>query len=298
MSRIALKHPFVFIFGIIFPLALYAIFIGYPLVNVTYLSLTSWDGIEMTKEFVGIENYTNLIQDPNFRLSLSNNFKWALVTLLFPVVIGLLLAVVLQSGKIFFSNGFRAIIFLPSTMPLVMVGIMFAMILNPVFGAMNKTLNALGLSFLIQDWLGDPKIALYTLIGVFSWSYIGLPMILYYAGISEIPQELFEAAQIEGANGFQVLRFVTFPMLLPVTTVVTMLTAINSLRAFDLVMIMTRGGPFRQTSVLGYFMYTETFWNYRFGYGAAISVAILLLSAIFTAIYLRSIAGETLRANQ
>ena len=117
---------------------------------------------------------------------------------------------------------------------------------------------------------------------------------LFHAGISEIPEELFEAARIEGASGPQIFWNVTLPLLKPVSIVVTMLTVINSIKAFDLVMVMTRGGPFNTTSVLGYFMYNETFWKYRFGYGASISVVILVLSSIFAAIYLRQIAGEAM----
>ena len=179
-------------------------------------------------------------------------------------------------------------------MSLVTVGIMFSFLLNPTFGGLNETLKAIGLGSLTQDWLGDPKIVLYTLIAIFGWAYTGMPLMLYHAGISEIPNELFEAARIEGASGWQTFWNVTLPLLRPVNIVVTMLTVINSIKAFDLVMVMTRGGPFNTTSVLGFFMYNETFWDYRFGYGASISVIILLLSSVFAAIYLRQIAGESI----
>lgn len=286
------RHWFVYLSGIALPLGLYAVFIGYPILNTLGLSLTRWNGLDSQRTFIGFDNFRTLLQDPKFHLSLVNNLKWAVVTLLVPVVIGLLLAVVLHSGKIYFAGAIRSLIFLPTTMSLVTIGIMFGLILNPVFGAFNETLRAIGLGALARDWLGDPRWALYTVIVVFSWHYLGLPMMLFYAGISEIPVELFEAAAIEGGSGWQTLWNVTLPMLTPVTTVVTMLTVINSLRAFDLVMVITRGGPFNHTSVLGYLMYTETFWNYRFGYGAAVSVVILVLSSVFSAIYLWRVAGE------
>ena len=292
--RAAKRHWFVYGGGIILPLILYTIFIGYPILKTLYLSLTEWNGLDPQVTMVGLNNYRTLLEDPIFKVSFINNVKWASLTLLFPVVAGLLFAVFLHSGKVYFASVFRSALFLPATMSLVAIGIMFALILNPIFGALNEGLRAIGLGFLTHDWLGDPDTALYTLLFVFGWFYTGLPLMLFHAGISEIPPELFEAAKIEGANGLQTFWYVTLPSLKPVTTVITMLTVITSLKAFDLVMVMTRGGPFNQTSVLGYFMYTESFWNYRFGYGAAISVVILLLSSVFAAIYLRNVAGESL----
>jgi len=291
------RHPFVFIIGIVIPLILYGIFIGYPLVSVFTLSFFKWDGISNHMPFVGLQNYISLVQDPAFIQSLVNNIKWAVLTIIFPVGLGLLLAAILHSGNIYFSNFFRAIIFLPTTMSLVGVGIMFALILNPSFGALNTLFNSSGLGFLAQEWLGNSKLALYTLIFVFSWGYIGLPMILFYAGMSGIPVELYEAASLEGSGAFQNLRFITIPLLSPVTTMTIMLTVINSLRAFDLVMVMTGGGPFGQTTVLGYFMYLETFGNYKFGYGAAISVVILLLSIVFAAVYIKNVASEAMHVS-
>ncbi|NOZ48888.1 MAG: sugar ABC transporter permease [Chloroflexi bacterium] len=294
MWRATKRHWFVYVGGIILPLILYAIFIGYPILRTLYLSLAEWNGLDPKVTMVGLNNYRTLLDDPIFKLSFVNNIKWAVLTLLFPVVAGLLFAVFLHSGKVAFAGLFRSTLFLPATMSLVAIGIMFSLILNPIFGALNEGLRAIGLGFLTREWLGDPNTALYTLLFVFGWFYTGLPLMLFHAGISEIPAELFEAATIEGANGLQTFWYVTLPSLKSVTTVITMLTVITSLKAFDLVMVMTRGGPFNQTSVLGYFMYTESFWNYRFGYGAAISVVILLLSSVFAAIYLRNVAGESL----
>jgi len=291
------RHPFVFIIGIFIPLILWGIFIGFPLVNAISLSFYKWDGISSHMPFVGLQNYINLVHDPAFIRSLVNNLKWAVLTIVFPVGLGLLLAVILHSGNIYFSNVFRAIIFLPTTMSLVGVGIMFSLILSPSFGALNTLFNSIGLQFLAQDWLGNSKLALYTLIFVFSWGYIGLPMIMFYAGISGIPEELYEAAALEGIGAFQNLRYITLPLLGPVTTMTIMLTVINSLRAFDLVMVMTYGGPFGQTTVLGYFMYLETFGNYKFGYGASISVTILLLSVIFAIIYIKNVASEAMHVD-
>ncbi len=290
--RFVKEHWFVLFGGIVLPLVLYAAFNGYPILRTMYLSLFKWNGIAPTMDFVGLNNYSNLLHDVVFRTTLFNNLKWAAFTILFSVGGGLVLAIVLQSGKVYFPNFFRALFFLPSTMSMVTVGIMFKLILNPAFGGMNQLLQSIGLKGLILDWLGDPNVAPYTLIAVFCWYYIGTPMILFFAGIGEIPTELYEAAELEGITAWQRLCYITFPLLKPVTMVVTALAVIQSLKAFDLVLVMTRGGPFNSTSVLGFMMYKQTFLADKYGYGAAISVVILLFSAIFAAFYLRQISGN------
>jgi multiple sugar transport system permease protein/raffinose/stachyose/melibiose transport system permease protein len=286
------RHWTIYLGGVIIPLAVYAVFIGFPVLSTMYLSLERWNGLGAERVFVGLENWRNLFQDPSFTLSLTNNLKWAIVSLVVPVGGGLLLAVFLSSGKIYFGSAFRALMFLPSTMSLVTIGVMFALILNPVFGGLNEALRALRLSFLIHGWLDEPNLVLYTLTGVFTWHYLGMAMIMFHAGISQVPTELYETARIEGSGPLQTLWYVTIPMIRPVITVVTMLTVMISFRAFDIVMVMTRGGPFKQSNVLAYFMYLEAFQKYRYGYGAAIGICILLLSSIFAAIYLSRIAGE------
>ena len=285
LRRFALEHPFTFWGGVVLPLALWAVFNAYPIVRTISLSLFKWDGLSPTMEFVGLQNFIDLVKDPIFRPTLLNNLKWAIFTLVFPVGGGLLLAIILQSKKIYFSKFFRTLFFLPATMSMATVGIVFRLILNPSFGGVNQLLRSIGLQNLILDWLGDPNVALYVLIAVFGWYYLGTPMVLFFAGIGEIPTELIEAADMEGVNFWQKIRYVTFPMLKPVTVITVALAIIQSLKAFDLVMVMTRGGPANATSVLGYMMYKESFLMNQFGYGAAVSVVILLLSVGFAAIY-------------
>ncbi len=282
----------VYLGGIVMPLAVYAVFMGYPAVKTVWLSFQSWDGLSAAPVFVGLENWRTLLKDPGFLLSLGNNLKWAAVALLVPVGLGLLLAAFLASGKVYLAGIMRALLFLPSTMSLVVIGLMFTLILNPVFGGLNTALTSLGLDFLVHDWLGEPGLVLYTLTGVFAWAYIGLPMFMFYGAIMQVPTELYEAARIEGANALQTLVNVTIPVIRPVIAVVALLTIIESFRAFDIVMVMTRGGPFKQSSVLAYQMYVESFLKYRFGYGAAIATCILLLSLIFYPFYLKGVAGE------
>ena len=288
------QHKFVYVMGVGLPLLVFLTFVGIPIIYTVYLSLFEWDGIGVQKTYIGTQNYKDLLGDPNFLLSLKNTSIWTLGTLLMPVTIGLIVAIFLTSTRVYGSGTIRSLVFLPTTMSLVTVGIMFSLILNPIFGAMNLILKGIGLGFLQRDWLSDTSINLYTLIFTYAWLWVGFPLTMFYAGIKQISLELYETAQIEGANLLQTTRFVTLPLLRPVFTSVTIIAVLNSVKAFDLVFTMTRGGPYGRTSVLGYYMYLQSFLSYRYGYGAAISVTILLISSFFAYFYLRNIAGESL----
>jgi ABC-type sugar transport system permease subunit len=175
---------------------------------------------------------------------------------------------------------------------------MFSFILNSAFGVITVILQDIGMGNLNVDLLGDSGSAIYTLIFVFGWSYVGIPMMLFDAGLTQIPAELYETARIEGANGLQILRYVTIPILRPIFMVVTILAVIEALRTFDIVLVMTRGGPGTASDVLGYFMYIEAFTENRYGYGAAISTVILLLCGVFALVYLRRVGRDVLNATE
>ena len=196
------------------------------------------------------------------------------MSLAFPVVLGFLIAYAMRARAVYFPTLLRTAIFFPVTMSLVAVGLMFLLILNPIFGAFDSVLRALGLGFLVREWFGDYRIAIYTLAVVGGWAFTGLPMIFYFAGIGDVPKETFDAARIEGAGHLRMMLRVALPQLRPVTAVVVMLTLFKSFKAFDLIAVMTKGAPFGRTNVLGYLVYLESFWNSRFGYGATVSVAI------------------------
>ncbi|HWL21178.1 MAG TPA: sugar ABC transporter permease [Bradyrhizobium sp.] len=278
--RFALAHKFVTLFGILMPLAVFAVFVGYPIVFTIYLSFFDWNGMAPHKTFVGLRNYRYLVSDRYFYTALFNNVKWVGVTLFFPVLLGLVIAYGLRSKIIPAPALIRTVIFFPVTMSLISVGLMFLLILNPLFGAFDTILQSIGLGSLVMEWFGDYRIALYTLAVVSGWAFTGMPMILYFAGLGDVPKETFDAAKIEGAGHFRMLTQVAVPQLRPVTAVVVMLTLFESLRAFDLVAVMTKGAPFGSTNVLGYLVYLESFWNSRFGYGATLSVAILVISIL------------------
>jgi ABC-type sugar transport system permease subunit len=285
----ARNHVFVTLFGIVAPVLLFAGFIGYPIVYTIYLSFFEWNGMAPTKTFVGLANYNYMLGDKYFYVSLENNLKWLAVSLAFPVVLGFLIAYAMRVRAVYFPTLLRTAIFFPVTMSLVAVGLMFLLILNPIFGAFDTLLRALGLGFLVSEWFGDYRIAIYTLACVGGWAFTGLPMIFYFAGIGDVPKETFDAARIEGAGHLRMMLRVALPQLRPVTAVVVMLTLFESLKAFDLIAVMTKGAPFGRTNVLGYLVYLESFWNSRFGYGATISVSILVLSIAIATLLLSTV---------
>jgi raffinose/stachyose/melibiose transport system permease protein len=292
------KHTFIFILGLVAPLTIYTIFAGYPIIYNLFLSFTRWNGLSPNIQTVGLHNYIELSRDPRFILSLVNTLKWTILSLIISLGLGLVLSIVLFFGKVYLPSLFRLLIFVPVTMSLVATGIMFSLILSPEFGLLDQALRVLHLAQLSRLWLGDYRTALYVLIAIGAWGYAGIPLMLFHAGLSEIDAELFDAARLDGASDFQLARHIILPMLRPVFVIVAILSVIQSLKTFDLVATMTQGGPAGSTKVLGYFMYSETFWNDRFGYGAAISLIILILSSGFAWIYLRSAANNALHISK
>src|SRR5215831_13113290 len=224
-------------------LVIYSVVVGYPMVYSAYLSLFRWDGISPTKVFVGLDNYIILLtQNDVFWIALKNNAIWLVCALLLPTSIGLGLAILLNS-KFRGSHIFRSIFYFPAVLSLAVVGLIWTWIYHPDLGLLNQLLGALGLKALQRNWLSDPQIALYPVIIAATWNAVGLPMLLFLAGLQTIPEELHEAAKVEGAGPIQRFFYVTFPLLRETTLVVLAITAINALKAYDIIYAMTNGGP-------------------------------------------------------
>ncbi|MER9240658.1 sugar ABC transporter permease [Mesorhizobium sp. M0633] len=260
-----------------------------PIVMTARLSLYKTNGFT-TPEWVGFDNYTRMLGDRAFRKAFVNTLIWTVITMTVPVAIGLVYAAALNSPALRGRALLRALIFLPSTMSLVTLGIMFSLVYNSSFGALNGALNKIGLGFLTHDWLGDPNLVLYSLVAVFAWQFSGLSMALFNAGIQQIPEELYEAAQLDGASRLQRFFHVTLPGVRPAMVVLIALTGIQSLRSFDLIYVVTKGGPDNASSLLAFLMYVQTFVNLNQGYGAAIAVVILFLGLAFAIVYVRRVA--------
>lgn len=282
------KRPFVTALPYLLPaLALYGYFIVYPMLDSVRLSFFKWTGFRTDEQvFVGLANYVRMFTaDPVFWKALANSIIWVVLSLLIPMVLGLLLALALNR-KMAGRNLMRSVFYIPSVFASITVAAMWRWIYNPTLGLVNQTLRELGLGEWALTWLGDPKIALYSVFVASVWQAVGFPMVLFLAGLQTVPPELVEAAKLDGANSWGVFLHVTLPALKPTTVVVVILTIINSLKVFDLIVGMTGGGPAQSTQVLALWSYTQSFSNNQFGAGAAVATVLLVVSLCLVVPYM------------
>jgi multiple sugar transport system permease protein len=288
--------PYLFLIG---PLALYLVWIIAPMLYTFYLSLTDWDGISPEAKYIGLKNFSSLFGSfgkrvPSaFEYSLLNNIKWLLTFITVPVGMGLGLAMILNQdvkGDRYFKLG----IFLPQVLSLPVIALLWSYgIYNPEAGVINSFLTTIGVAD-PPAWLADKQLVIWAIIGAAAWRQIGYIMILYVAGLKNVDPTLLDASKVDGANGWQRFRHVVFPLLAPVTTIVVVISIIDSLRSFDMVWVMTKGGPANASNVLAVLMYIQSFNNYRMGLGAATAVVLFLISLVFIVAYLSRVMKDEL----
>ncbi|MDW5330119.1 sugar ABC transporter permease [Plantactinospora sp. KLBMP9567] len=260
---------------VLVPFAVESIWVFWPALQGFYFSLTRWDGLE-PPQFIGLDNYTELAGDSVFRGALLNTVIWLVLFGGLSVVGGFGMALLLQKERR--GIGFyRAALFTPVVFSLVVTGLVWRVFYQPD-GLADQLLRAVGLEQLIRPWLADPQTALYAVILPALWRQIGYVMVLYLAGLKAIDPALHEAARVDGANGWQRLWNVTVPQLRGVNAVVLSVIVIDSLRSFDIVWALTRGGPYHSSELLSTYMYSTAFQSLRLGYGSAIAVVIFVLA--------------------
>lgn len=267
-------------------LILYTVFKIYPFFGSIYLSLTKWDGAQPTPEFVGFANYIRIISDKLVWLSLSHNLIWVILGTLVPIAIGLFLAVLLWERTLG-RQVFRVVYFMPQVLPVVVIGIIWNWIYNPVFGILNRGLEAIGLGFLARGWLGDVNLALYAVLIAAIWGYVGFVFVIFLAGLQNVDMELIDAAKIDGANAWQRFWNVTIPQLAHVLTMVTTLSLIGGFSVFDIVFVMTGGGPANRTELIATYTFTKAFRESEVGYGAALSMVMTVIALITAIVFIR-----------
>jgi raffinose/stachyose/melibiose transport system permease protein len=261
-------------------LLIFIIFLVYPLLYTIYLSLTQWAGFDLSKiEFVGFNNFKLLLPDWIFWKALRNTMIFVFGTTIFLNLFGLALALFLNNG-LRITRLVRTLIFIPVLLSPVIVGVMWSRIFDP-FGALNQILEKMGVISTPIFWLGDRRIALWSIVGATVWQWVGYDMILYLTGLQQIPVDLYEAAKIDGANNWHLFRFITLPLLKGIATMVILLNLIGGVRIFDIVFVMTRGGPNHNTEVLATHLYEVAFWFNKMGYASVIAVIILVISLLF-----------------
>ena len=270
------------------PLIVFSIFVLIPLINSFYYSFTNWNGFNSEYDFVGLENYTRIASDNLFQNSIINTVIWLISAILIPTILGLLLALLIDS-QVRGSNFFKSIFYLPICLSAVVVGQIWIWIYQQEWGLLNTIINLFRENNFEYAWLSKPDSSLYSVIIAWSWQQTALSMVIYLAGLTSIPKNLLEASQIEGANIFQRTFFIVIPLLIPATIIVVALSMINSLKGFDILYIMTEGGPFHSSDTLAMHMYNESFRKYRMGYGSAISVVLFFIAVTIIGIYFRQL---------
>lgn len=266
------------------PFLMYCIWVIFPILQTFIVSFTKWDGMTQMK-FIGIENFKRLINDKYFGLSLMNNIKWMIGFVILSIPLGLFFAI-LMDQKFAGHKIYKSLVYLPMALSFVVIGQIWSWILEPAGGIVNAFLNFIGLGNLAKPWLSDPKIVTYSLIAAALWRQIPYAMVLFLAGLKNVSSELVEAAVVDGANAFQRFFYVILPALKPAMVIAITVNIIDSLRAFDIVFVMTRGGPYYSSSVMANYMYVQAFHNYRMGYGASVAVVQFLITFSFILLYL------------
>ena len=258
---------------------IYVIFILFPVFNVIYLGFTKYSFIDPPK-FIGVKNYTKLFHDAVFLQAIQNTVLYWGITVGISMALGLLFAVMLNRPR----KGvgfFRAAFYVPNVLSLVAVALMWLWIYDPApRGVLNTVLMALNLP--VSDWLFNPKIALPLVMVPGIWTMVGFNMVVYLAGLQTISGEYYEAARIEGASAVQQFRFITFPLLKPITFFIFVMASIKSFQVFDQIYIMTNGGPANATTTIAFEIYQNGFQFYKMGYAAAMSVILLGIVGVLT----------------
>ncbi|MCB9423430.1 MAG: sugar ABC transporter permease [Ardenticatenaceae bacterium] len=274
-------YPFYFVIA---ALVLYSLFFVIPSIMGFYYAFTDWNSYTTEINWIGWKNFETIFSSGQGYLNfIKNTVVFTIVTILLKTVLALGLAVLLTEGVRRMANVYRAIMYLPAVLPVLVISLIFKSILNPATGLLNTSLRAVGLDFLAQKWLVDIHWALPSVIGVDTWRGVGYIMVILIAGLHAIPKDYYEAAAIDGASRWQSFLHITIPLLMPVLTVTTVLNLLYGLKVFDIVFVLTNGGPGRATDTV----YTAIFQDFSKGrYGVATALSSLLFLVMIALGYL------------
>jgi multiple sugar transport system permease protein len=271
-------------------LALVVVLLLVPMFENIYYSFFNWNGIAKPV-FIGISNYARLLVDRDFLISIRNTVIWVGFTLIFPVFGGLLVAVFVDGVR--FERFFKSIFFIPLTISFVATGIIWTYMFGKELGVLNNLFELLGLK-LKPSWLTGVPLNTFSMLIAWTWQQLGTNMVMFLMGLGTIPVEPIEASIIDGANRFETFVHVKLPMLRPITTVVITMAMVNSFKAFDIIYVMTRGGPYHSSETLAVTMFRETFTLFKMGYGSAISIVLSIIVIAVSALYIQRMAKKDL----
>jgi raffinose/stachyose/melibiose transport system permease protein len=266
-------------------LVLYTMFVLLPIGLACWYALYRWNGLGPLTDFVGLDNYRRALADPAFLGAIRHNSVIIALSLTLQLPIALGLATLLNA-RLRGRGLLRTVVFAPYVLSEVITGVIWLLILQPD-GLADRILQAAGLGDLVQLWLADRRIVLYTMFVVVTWKYVGFAIILFLAGLQGIPRELGEAAEVDGASKPQGFRHITVPLLGPTIRVWAFLSIIGSLQLFDLIWIMTLGGPANASATMATYMVDRGFRRYQFGYGSAVAIILFMISFAISLAYQR-----------
>lgn len=269
-------------------ISLYCLIMLYPLFNTAYLSFFKWNGVGQ-KTFIGFANFAEMMLDPIFWGALKNNLLWIVLSIINPMFVGLVIAVLLANiinGHKFYS----AIFFIPVVLSLVTVSLVWGLMYNPIIGPVNKMIMALGGKSI--GWLGNPRTVNLAIIIAGNWTYFGFCTVIFLAGLQNIDVKIIEAAILDGAGGFRRFFSMIIPNLRNQVNLLVINSIIGSFKVFDIIYNMTFGGPNHSSEVIATYMYWEAFKNGRTGYGSALSLMLTVVVGIFSVIYLRAMEAK------
>lgn len=262
---------------VLIPMVPLVVFWIIPLIVSVWLSITNWDYISPTYDYVGLENYTNLLTDGTFLKALGNTILFSVATVIPTIVLGFIFAVMLNQLRK--SNGFlQGIMFAPWITPMVGMSIVWSWMFDPGIGPINQVLGLFGLPQ--PNWLTDSDTAIWAVIIVTIWKSIGWAMLFFADALTKIPKGLFEAADVEGANWGHRVRMILIPLVSPMTLFLFIILTLDTLQAYDQISVLTQGGPSGSTRTLLYLYYELAFEQFNMGAGTAVAVLILIISAI------------------
>jgi raffinose/stachyose/melibiose transport system permease protein len=275
-------------------LLIYTAIYVFPIFQTSYMSFMKWNGISgVPLEFVGFKNFINLFMDSTFWGSFRNMAYFMILNIVVQIPAGLALAVFLSLG-LKGTKFFKAAFFMPMILSAVSISLMWRFILYPDQGLLDSALKMFGMESLIHSWLTEPNIAIFVVILIGCWQNIGVVMVLFLSGIVSIPDEIFQAANVDGASPMKILFNITIPMIWEVMKINIVLLIIGTVKVFDTVYVLTRGGPNNMTDILSTYMYKEAFENSRYGSGSAIGVMIFLLGFVLTMLANKIMHRDTL----
>lgn len=264
-------------------LFLLGVFVYYPMLLNGFYSFFKWSAFSESKAFVGLDNYIRILSDPLTLTAIRNNILYAVISVICQCGLGLVFAVALEEKLLRrFQKIFRSILFIPSVISISVIGLLWGLIYDPNIGFVNAFLELVGKPEWQHVWLGEEGTAIFAIIFVSQWQYIGYIMLLYLVGLHKIPEEIYESAVIDGANPIQKFIFITIPQIKETILVCTVITVIGSFKVFSEVYIMTGGGPARSSETLATVMYHSAFRTDEMGMACAMAGVIFIITFLFT----------------